>query len=554
MSGLGSDALLMSPAADARCAGMADLLAQLDFAPERGRILLGEQRMVLLHAAAFGALRAELIESLGIVGARAVLTRTGYAAGVSDARLARTVRGRASVLDAFSVGPQLHSIEGVVRVELVRMEIDLARGHHYGEVLWFDSTEDEEHIARYGLTDSPACWMQIGYACGYTSAFMGRPILYREVECRAMGFERCRLIGKPVEEWVDAEEDLHYLGLGGAPRRVRAPRRGPRAADAALVGRAPAFNRAYRLLCEVAPTDAPVLLLGETGVGKERFAQRLHQLSRRRDGPFVAVNCAALPETLLEAELFGVERGAYTGAVSARAGRFQRAHGGTLFLDEIGSLSASAQAKLLRVLEDFEVEPLGGRAPHPVEVRLIAAGQEDLPARAADGRLRPDLYFRLDVFPVRIPPLRERREDVPLLMEYFRARAQVRYARATAGFTAAARDLLCAHPFPGNVRELRNLVERAVLRTPDGAEIAPQALGLEPPAPPVPAAATMLLDAFEAGGLTLGELEAALLRQAVARSGGNLCRAARLLGIRRAQLAYRLGKYGVEVQRGPSIR
>jgi predicted hydrocarbon binding protein len=170
-----------------------DLLDRLRFAPEEGRISLGGQRMLLLHVAAVQTLRHELIETLGVAHARATLTRMGYQAGAYDATFARQVRSTGTALDTFWVGPQLHSIEGVVRVELLRMEIDLEAGHHYGEFLWHDSAEDEDHVDRYGLSDAPACWMQIGYASGYTSAFMGRNIVYREVECRAMGFDHCRV-------------------------------------------------------------------------------------------------------------------------------------------------------------------------------------------------------------------------------------------------------------------------------------------------------------------------------------------------------------------------
>jgi DNA-binding NtrC family response regulator len=519
---------------------MGDLLERLQFAPEQGRIALGGQRMLLLHASALQTLRDELIDDLGLDRARRLLTRVGYQAGVQDADLARRVRGAASALDAFLAGPQLHGIEGIVRVELVRMEIDVERGHHRGEFLWHDSVEDEDFAARYGLADGPACWTQIGYASGYTSRFMGRTIVYREVACRAMGDALCRIVGMPAEDWDDAGEDLYYLGLTtSAPARSGRGRRAGKAALSApveaLVGSDPAFVEALRQLREVAPSDAPVLLLGETGVGKERFARELHRLGRRAQGPLVAVNCAALPDTLLEAEMFGVEKGAYTGAGSARAGRFERADGGTLFLDEVTSLSAAGQAKLLRALQECEVERLGGTRARRVDVRVVAAAQPDLLQQVADGRFRRDLFYRLAVVPIRIPPLRERPRDLPLLARYCLERSEARHARRSGGFADGVLDALARRPFPGNVRELESLIERAVLITPPGRPITLAAL--EP----------VLGDPHPPASLprSLPQIEAQLLEQAVAAASGNLSRAARQLGISRAQLAYRLGKYGI---------
>ncbi|MGK2941930.1 MAG: sigma 54-interacting transcriptional regulator [Immundisolibacter sp.] len=534
-----------------------DLLERLRFLPQEGLISLGGQRMLLLHAAAVQTLRHELIETLGVERARATLTRMGYQAGAHDATFARQVRAAGPPLDMFWVGPQLHSIEGVVRVELLRMEIDLEAGHHYGEFLWHDSLEDEDHANRDGLSDAPVCWMQIGYASGYTSAFMGRTIVYREVECRAMGFDQCRVVGQPVKAWGDVSEDMYYLGLKASaaspprllPRQAPIPqasaRVGGKCADSdgttTLVGKDPAFTAALEQLTQVAGSDATVLLCGETGVGKERFARELHLLSRRRNGPFVAVNCAALPDTLLEAELFGVEKGAYTGASASRAGRFERADHGTLFLDEVASLSDAGQAKLLRVLQELEVERLGSVRARPIDVRVVAASQEDLAHRVADGRFRRDLFYRLAVVPIRIPALRERPLDIPLLAAHCLAHAQARHDRRSSGFATGALDALQRHPFPGNVRELENLIERAVLLTAPGQRITAERL-LAPSILGIPHTVQLWANMRDSG-LSLPQMEAQILSAAVAQANGNLSQAARGLGISRAQLAYRLGKH-----------
>jgi transcriptional regulator with PAS, ATPase and Fis domain len=217
------------------------------------------------------------------------------------------------------------------------------------------------------------------------------------------------------------------------------------------------------MLERVAPTTAAVLFTGESGTGKELFANNLHTLSPRANKPFVAINCAAIPETLIEAELFGVERGAYTGATNSRAGRFERASGGTLFLDEIGALSLVAQGKLLRAIQEGEIERVGGSNAKSVDVRIVAATNVDLRAEVKARRFREDLFFRLNVFPIDLPPLRERRDDIPLLMEHLLALYSSRHKRRFTGFTRRAVEALLNYNYAGNVRELQNLIERGVI-------------------------------------------------------------------------------------------
>ncbi len=230
-----------------------------------------------------------------------------------------------------------------------------------------------------------------------------------------------------------------------------------------MVGQSPAFRAFLDVLQQAAPSTATVLLMGESGTGKELAARSVHELSARAKGPFVAVNCAALPETILEAELFGVEKGAFTGAVARKEGRFERASGGTLFLDEVGEMSPSAQVKLLRVLQEGEVERLGGTQTIKVDVRLVAATNKDLQREVHEGRFREDLYYRLNVVEVRIPSLSERREDIPLLAEHFLRRYAAKNSKALKGFTDEALKVLENYAWPGNVRELEHAVERAVV-------------------------------------------------------------------------------------------
>jgi transcriptional regulator with PAS, ATPase and Fis domain len=455
----------------------------------------------------------------------------------------------------------------------VRLEVDIAAGHFYGEFLWDHAWEAEVHLQEFGEAEHPVCWMQVGYASGFTSAFMGRFIPFREVECVAAGAKRCRIVGKPVEEWPDAEEFTPYyeadsivgklLELREQVEAMRqslaCPRRIPD-----LIGRSSGFQHAYDLVVKAASTTVTVLLLGETGVGKERFARALHDMSRRKDAPFVAVNCAALPDELIESELFGVEKGAFTGAHASRAGKFERADGGTLFLDEVGELPLSAQAKLLRVLQEGEVERLGGEQTRKINVRLVAATNVDLHEAVEAGRFRRDLFYRLNVYPVVIPPLRERVADIPPLVEAMITRFCSLHDKRVAGITDKAMRALTAQRWPGNVRELQNVLERGVILAPQNGWIevehlfvsnvpaAPQSgVGedgqLEEPAANHPATENGgLQDAVLDAGIGLDDFEQTLLRRAVERANGNLAAAARLLGITRPQLNYRLKKQDAE--------
>ncbi len=405
---------------------------------------------------------------------------------------------------------------------------------------------------------------------------MGRTVLYKEVQCAAGGHAHCRIEGRPVQDWPDGAQ----LAADYAPDALPdggAPQDGPRAlpawpapmpaedrpeppADALgpLIGRSAGFTAATRLLRKAAGTQVTVLLTGETGVGKERFARALHALSPRAAKPFVAVNCAALPGSLVESELFGTEKGAYTGADAARAGRFERAHGGTLFLDELGELPLSAQAKLLRVLQDGQVERLGATQPRQVDVRLVAATHVDLQDAVRAGRFRQDLYYRLNVYPIRIPPLRERQDDIEPFARHLLQRFAALHDKHIGGLTDRALHALRQYAWPGNVREMENLIERGVIladpgQPVDAAHLFPDSAPAAAPAHTLqasgrlgearaPACDAALIDRLLGERLDLQALETHLIEAAVERSHGNLAAAARLLGLTRPQLSYRLNK------------
>lgn len=307
-----------------------------------------------------------------------------------------------------------------------------------------------------------------------------------------------------------------------------------------LVGKSPSMAKLYRQVEKLAGTDATVLLAGESGTGKELAARALHALSRRRLGPFVAVNAAAVPETLVEAEFFGSEKGAYTGSDRLRKGKLEQAAGGTLFLDEVGELPLPLQPKLLRALQEGVVTRIGGSSEIVTDARILAATNRDLVQEVAAGRFREDLYYRLNVVSVTLPPLRERREDVPLLVRHFVARTERRYGIRVEPFPAALLARLVEHSWPGNVRELANVVERLVLLSEGGRVSAgdlPDSVAGRPPA-----------DAgwkLPPGGLSWEEHEKEALRQALELSAGNRARAARLLDLPYKAFLYRLEKFGL---------
>ena len=542
----------------------ADLRRLVHFSAGDGRIWLAGQRMLLVHAASLASLRRELMTTIGREQTRRLLMRAGYAAGQRDADLARQVRPQASLFEAFAVGPQLHMLEGAVQVTPQRFEYDPQAPHYLGIYRWDHSWEVETHVRDFGPQDEPVCWMLLGYASGYTSGFFGRPVLYKEVACQACSGDHCLIEGRLAEEWPDAETlardydaDSMLTRIDELQSKVEVLRTQLQTTDdiGPLVGRSSTFQVATELLRKAAATQVTVLLTGETGVGKERFARALHAMSSRAGKPFVAVNCAALPGELIESELFGAEKGAFTGAQAARPGRFERADGGTLLLDELGDLPLAAQAKLLRVLQSGEIERLGSTQVRKVDVRVVAATNVDLEAAVAAGRFRRDLLYRLNVYPIRIPPLRERADDIEPLAHHLLQRFTALHDKRVSGFSDRALDAMRHHPWPGNVRELENLIERGVILASHDCLIEVQDLFPSlPQAPsltlstsgdlrrPVASAGGAMYEDMKRHNLNLDELEEALIHEAVQRHGGNLAAASRALGLTRAQLSYRLSR------------
>jgi two-component system, NtrC family, response regulator AtoC len=322
-----------------------------------------------------------------------------------------------------------------------------------------------------------------------------------------------------------------------------------------LVGQSPAIQQIYGVVEKVANTPSTVLITGESGTGKELIARALHENSSRHAGPFIKINCAAIPKTLMESELFGYEKGAFTGAVGAKPGRFELAHGGTLFLDEIGEIPTEMQVKLLRVLQESEFERVGGIKTIKVDVRLVTATNRDLLAEVGAGTFREDLFYRLNVVPIHIPPLRERREDIPLLADHFIAKFNDRLKKETSSVTPEAIERLVAYHWPGNIRELENLMERTILFC-EGPAIRVLDLPVEVAGAPASALAAAAAAADEAGRpapeslkeavrVETERVERELIQKALDATGGNVTQAARKLKISRKSLQTKMKELGL---------
>lgn len=557
-----------------------DLISRIQFVHTDGKIWLDEHRMILLHSGALGSLRKELITTLGIERARGFLMRCGYQSGIKDAQLAYKIRSSKLDSDAFMVGPQMHNLSGMVRVEPVVVEFDVEKGQFYGEFTWHDSFEAEVHLTEFGPAKQPICWLLLGYASGFTSHYMGRKVIFKETHCVGTGAAHCHIVGKPSEEWEDQEELESYLlpdpiieelfALRYEVTTLRENLASHCPVDEKLfnsVGESEAFKQVCHLIQRASDSNVTVLLQGETGVGKEVFARGLHSSSQRADKAFIAVNCACIAPDLIEAELFGVRKGAYTGATHSREGKFERADGGTIFLDEVIELSPRAQAALLRVLQEGELERVGDNQLRTVDVRVVAATNEDLAAAVQQGRFRADLYYRLNVFPVHIPPLRKRKEDIPLLIEHFLEKYHTLYNKKTLGVSDKALQSLLNYKWPGNIRELENMIERGIILTDNNRSIDMQAFfpSLIEPSHPLnlksqqdrqscslvqiqapaqkQAQTDLIKEVLERPAFNLDEFEQNLLQQAMQQTAGNVAQAARLLGLTRPQMAYRLKKH-----------
>jgi DNA-binding NtrC family response regulator/predicted hydrocarbon binding protein len=544
------------------------LCHQVRFQERDGQIWLDEQRVLLLQLIALAEFRKEQIETVGLERAKGFFMRLGYSIGKKDAQLALRLSESKEPLDLIRTGFGLHSLKGFVRIDEQQLEIDQSTGHFYAEYIMHDSYEAEMFCSELGTLDEPVCWSLIGQASAFTSALLGREILFKEITCRGCGDNSCLLVGKPAEEWDDVEtyreyfsrspliEELYELQSQISVLRHKVDKK---STLGNFIGKSSGYQQVCKLANRASEANITVLLLGETGVGKELVARAIHKASNRKDNNFVAVNCAAIPPDLIESELFGVEKGAFTGASQSRPGKFERANQGTIFLDEVVELSSRAQAALLRVLQEGELERVGDSQTRNVDVRIVAATNESLEEAVKQGKFRADLYYRLNVYPINIPPLRERSEDILLMIEHFLEKYHAYYSKRTAGLSGLAMQAMMNHRWPGNVRELENLIERAIILTDNGEEISVTALF---PTLSFNASQTLSTDgqivnlsesqqpSSSNGWIeealshcdSLEDIEQQVLDYALGKADGNVSEAARILGVSRPTLAYRMKK------------
>ncbi|MFZ5441556.1 MAG: sigma 54-interacting transcriptional regulator [Myxococcota bacterium] len=522
-----------------------------DFEPDGGVMTLAGERVLLMDAVAMGLLRSQLIRAFGMTGARSIFTRFGYTHGYRLAEAMKTAIPWEDEREWRVAGGRLHRLHGMVTFEPVKESAhDPAP---FAEAVWHDSYEAEQHLIHQGRADECVCWTLVGFASGYLSKVHNRTVYCLEETCRGKGDPVCRMIGRFREEWpVEQQQFFTFyeseclneaigklqLQLKKVDRRLAQRRRELEAAEkdeAGLVTRSEVMRTVLAQARKVASVDTTVLLLGESGVGKERIARLIHDSSARQTGPFVAINCAAVPESLLESELFGHARGSFTGATSDRAGLFEAARGGTLLLDEVGELPLPMQSKLLRVLQEREVRRVGENKTRSIDVRVLAATHRELAAEVKAGRFREDLYFRLRVIELRVPALRERTDDILPLARQALAAAAAREKLPLKELSSEASRAVLAHPWPGNVRELLNAMERALVLAP-GKRIELSDLPPEVARPPAQAVSV-------GEGQTLADIEREVILSTLARERGSRARTAQRLGIGQATLFRKLKQY-----------
>jgi len=531
----------------------------LELDPEGGAIRFAGQRAILLDAVAMGLLRKYLVENFGLTAARTVLTQFGFAHGWRMAEAMHAEFTWDSEEERRQAGTRIHSLGGLFGVGSENRDPLSKEG-----MMLVDSYEAEQHLLHFGRADAPMCWTICGLISGYLSHSLGREIFVLEDRCQGKGDAGCHLFARTREEWGDAHaEELRFYDKGrltdcldvslhrvtetlkAAERKVKEHRKALTLVawmddepQAGLVAKSKAMRLLVSLAKRVARVDSTVLVTGESGSGKERIARLVHEESTRATGPFIAVNCGAITETLLESELFGHARGAFTGATHDRAGLFESAHGGTLLLDEVGEVSPGMQVKLLRVIQEREVRRVGENKNRKVDVRLIAATNRNLALSVTEGTFRQDLYYRLKVVELIVPPLRERRDDILPLARVLLAASALQMKRKMTGLTPGATDQLIRYAWPGNVRELENAMERAVAMAP-GTRVELEDLPEEiRQACPAPVATLGSIRPLE-------EIEKDYILGALALNGGNQTRTSEQLQIGSATLYRKLKSYGL---------
>ncbi len=511
-----------------------------------GRLSLQGRRLVLHDTNAFAQFRRDLVSMVGPEQARRILVRFGFIWGHEDAAAMQRIFTWDSKLEWLLAGPRMMTLQGLGRTVAGAVRLDQPAGTLEMELSWQDSAEAEEHLAESGRAEEPVCWMLIGYISGYASYVMGGEVYFMEQGCAARGDKLCRALGRDLESWgneISAQlpffqaEDIYgkvvalttelrrkTIELERERRRLELLRRESR--RLVIEVHSDSFRRVLELANRIARFDSSVLITGETGTGKEVLARHIHENSTRAGQQFLAVNCGALPETLLESELFGHRAGSFTGAIRDQIGLFEQAEQGTIFLDEIGDITAAMQLKILRVLQEREIMRVGERKVRKVDIRVIAATNRDLKELIRKGAFREDLYYRLGVIEIEVPPLRRRREDILPLARYFVERMSRKLRLPGLRLDARCLDYLQVYDWPGNIRELENAIERAAVLSREGL-ILPDYL-------PPGIIHSRPVSRYRRGldqSPSLREMERDYIDQVLELTGGNQSQAAEILGI-----------------------
>ncbi len=510
-----------------------------------GTLTLRGREVVLHSLHAFAQLRKDLIDTVSMEHARSILSRFGYFQGQADASVLLNNFKWDNKEELIRAGCKLHSLEGIARDVINELSYDEGTGTFRMEVSWYDSKKAQEHLYTLGQSSHPICWILAGYFSGFVSLSLGSDIYFIEQSCKAQGNNVCHAIGKDIASWGDELKPyLDYfkshdikVKIGKLTEQLRQKslllKKYEKEIEALGTTAKPSFieihSKAYKQVLlianKVAPFDSTVLIMGETGAGKEVLAKYIHKLSTRAGEKFVAVNCGALPESLLDSELFGHKAGAFTGAVKDRIGLFESADKGTVFLDEIGDVSPAMQLKILRVLQEREIMRIGESVTRRVDIRIIAATNKNLRELIAQGKFREDLYYRLSVMELNVPPLRERKEDILPLARFFVDRTSKKLHIRNLHIDSSCIDFLQDYSWPGNVRELENVIERAAILSPDG-NILPHHL----PSAIVNTGKKSFESVLDKNP-SLEEVERAYIERVLQMADGNKSKAARILGV-----------------------
>jgi len=537
-----------------------DLVLQelIDF--KEGRLSLHGRRLIIHDMYSFAQFRKDLMDTIGVQETRKILTRFGYFWGEADAAALKRIFQWEDIVELLKAGPRLHTLQGVVKSVIKRLDYDRQTGKLEMELLWYDSGEAEEHLAAVGKSQDTVCWMLVGYASGFTSHCLSKEIYFMEQKCRAKGDMICTAIGKNKDLWGDElknilphfqAEDIkgkiqqlteqlrqkseeliiqrRHLGLPEKPVKLHVAQ-----------VRSKSFQAVLELASRASIFDSSILITGETGTGKEVLARYIHNNSPRAKKTFIGVNCGALPETLLESELFGHKAGSFTGATKDRVGLFEQAGQGTIFLDEITEISTNTQVKLLRALQEREIFRVGESVPRKIDVRIIAASNQDTAAAIKTGRFREDLYYRLAVIEIQVPPLRNRQEDILSLARHFVSGFSKKLNIPNLILDASCLNYLLNYSWPGNVRELENAIERAAVFAKEGV-IFPENL---PPA--ILKSVYTSQNAEDLQSRTLEQIERNHINNILKMTNGNKSRAAKILGISPTTLWRKLKSFNME--------